>query len=382
MAGMSLAARYPALADLRARARARLPRFVWEFLDSGTGAETTATRNRAALDRVQLLPRALAGEIEATTEVQFLGETHGLPVGIAPVGMSGLIWPDAEPILARAAAQAGIPYCLSTVASRTPEDLRDAVGAHAWFQLYPPRDPDIRADMLNRARAAGFGTLVLTVDVPVASRRERLQRSGLTQPPRLTPRLLAQVATRPAWAWGMARRGMPRMRLIDDYAPATRGLSSTAHAGYLLRTAPDLGYLRWLREHWQGQLIVKGVLDPDAAQLIESEGADAIWVSNHAGRQFDGAPTAIEMLPAIRAATALPLIFDSGIEGGLDILRAFALGADMTMMGRGWHYALAALGATGPAHLAAILRADLLANMGQLGLADVTGARERLHTSG
>lgn len=382
MAGMSLAARYPALADLRGRARARLPRFVWEFLDSGTGAETTATRNRAALDRVQLLPRALAGEIEATTEVQFLGETHDLPVGIAPVGMSGLIWPDAEPILARAAAQAGIPYCLSTVASRTPEDLRDAVGAHAWFQLYPPRDPDIRADMLNRARAAGFGTLVLTVDVPVASRRERLQRSGLTQPPRLTPRLLAQVATRPAWAWGMARRGMPRMRLIDDYAPATRGLSSTAHAGYLLRTAPDLGYLRWLREHWQGPLIVKGVLDPDAARLIEAEGADAIWVSNHAGRQFDGAPTAIEMLPAIRAATALPLIFDSGVEGGLDILRAFALGADMTMMGRGWHYALAALGAAGPAHLAAILRADLLANMGQLGLADVTGARERLYSSG
>lgn len=380
MAGMNLAARYPALADLRAGARARLPRFVWEFLDSGTGAETTAARNRAALDRVQLLPRVLAGEIEATTEVRFLGETYGLPVGIAPVGMSGLIWPDAEPILARAAAQAGIPYCLSTVASRTPEDLRDAVGAHGWFQLYPPRDPDIRADMLNRARAAGFGTLVLTVDVPVASRRERLQRSGLTQPPRLTPRLLAQVAMRPAWAWGMARRGMPRMRLIDDYTPATRGLSSTAHAGYLLRTAPDLGYLRWLRDRWQGPLIVKGVLDPDAARLIEAEGADAIWVSNHAGRQFDGAPTAIEMLPAIRAATALPLIFDSGIEGGLDILRAFALGADMAMMGRGWHYALAALGATGPAHLAAILRADLLANMGQLGLADMTGARERLYS--
>lgn len=378
MAGMDSASRYPALADLRARARARLPRFVWEFLDSGTGAEATGPRNRAALDRVRLMPAILQGEVPATTGVRFLGAAFDLPVGIAPVGMSGLIWPDAEVILARAAAEAGIPYCLSTVASRTPEDLRDAVGAHGWFQLYPPRDPDIRADMLARARASGFGTLVLTVDVPVASLRERLVRSGLTQPPRLTPRLLAQVALRPAWAWGMACRGMPRMRLIDDYAPKKRGLPSTAHAGYLLRTAPDMAYLRWLRERWQGPLIVKGVLDADAARRLEAEGVDAIWVSNHAGRQFDGAPPAIEVLPLIRAATTLPLIYDSGMEGGLDILRAFAAGADLTMMGRGWHYALAALGPGGPAHLAAILQADLLANMGQLGLTEVTQARSRL----
>jgi L-lactate dehydrogenase (cytochrome) len=221
--------------------------------------------------------------------------------------------------------------------------------------------------MLKRARDAGFSALVLTVDVPVASRRERQTRSGLTSPPRLTPRLLAQVARCPAWALGTARLGMPRMRLIDGYAGQLTGLSSTEHAGYMLRTSPDMGYLKALRDAWDGPLIVKGVLDARDVPGLEAAGADAIWVSNHAGRQFDGAPSTISMLPAIRAATTLPVIFDSGIEGGLDILRAIALGADFVMMGRPWHYALGALGEAGPAHLVEMLKKDIASNMGQMG---------------
>ncbi len=378
MNAMDLNARYPALSDLRARARRRLPHFVWEYLDSGTGTEATTRRNRARLDEVLLMPSILHGEITPDTGIAFLGQNHALPVGISPVGMSGLIWPDAERHLARAGARAGIPYALSTVASRKPEDIQDVLGPHAWFQMYPPRDPNIRADMLKRARAAGFSALALTVDVPVGSRRERQARSGLTQPPRITPRLLAQIAIRPAWALGMARRGMPRMRLIDDYAPSTKGLPSNKHAGYLLRTSPDWDYLKWLRDAWQGPFVVKGVLDPDDAHKLAAAGVDAIWVSNHAGRQFDAAPATIEALPSIRQATDLPIIFDGGIEGGLDILRAIALGADFCMMGRGWHYALAALGPDGPAHLAAILKADLEANMGQLGIATLTAVRDRV----
>lgn len=375
---MTLHSSYPAFADLKARARARLPHFVWEFLDSGTGSEATTRRNREKLDEVLMRPSVLHGEIAPVTGVDFLGHRSALPVGIAPVGMSGLVWPGAERHLARAAAQAGIPYTLSTVASRTPEDLQDVLGPDAWFQMYPPRDPDIRADMLKRAKAAGFGTLVLTVDVPVGSRRERQVRSGLTQPPKVTPRILAQIALSPAWAAGMARQGMPRMRLIDDYAPGTHGLSSTRHAGYLLRTSPDWEYLRWLRAHWQGPFIVKGILCTEDAVQLEKEGVDAIWISNHAGRQFDAAPAGIEVLPDMRAATRLPLILDGAVEGGLDILRAFALGADFVMMGRGWHYALAALGRGGPAHLAEILKADLEANMGQLGLERLEEARKRV----
>ena len=374
---MSLDSRYPALADLRARARRRLPHFVWEFLDSGTGSDTAKARNRAKLDEVLLSPSTLHGEVAPDTGVTLLGRDCGLPVGIGPVGMSGLLWPNAERLLAAAAARAGIPYALSTVAACRPEDLHDALGQNAWFQLYPPRDPEIRADMLRRARESGFGTLVLTVDVPVASRRERQVRSGLTQPPALTPRILAQVAARPAWALGMARAGMPRMRLIDDYAPPSKGLPAHSHAGYLLRTAPDWDYLRWLRDAWDGPFAVKGVLDPADVARLEAAGVDAIWVSNHGGRQFDAAPATIEALPRIRREAKVPVIVDGGFEGGLDILRAFALGADFVMMGRAWHYALAALGARGPDHLAAILKADLEANMGQMGIASPTEARGR-----
>ncbi len=365
---MDLHSTFPGIADLKRRARRRLPHFVWEFLDSGTGTDATRQRNRNALNRVGFLPSILHGPIEFDTGTRFLDHDFPLPFGIAPIGMSGLVWPGAERILARTAAEAGLPYTLSTVASQSPEDMAPHIGQKAWYQLYPPKDPDIRKDMLSRIKAAGFSTLVLTVDVPVASRRERQTRSGLTNPPKLTPRLLAQIALSPAWALGMARSGMPRMRTLDKYIDSDSSLPPTAHVGYLLRTSPDMDYVRWLRDAWDGPFIVKGVMRAEDAEPLQQVGVDAIWVSNHGGRQFDGAPASIDMLPAIRAATNLPLIFDSGIEGGLDILRALALGADFVMLGRGFLYGLSALGEKGPAHVIDILRQDLISNMGQMGL--------------
>jgi L-lactate dehydrogenase (cytochrome) len=376
--GMDLFQRYPAISDLKARARQRMPWFVWEYLDSATGAEATQRRNRDKLDEVTLSPSILHGEFTPDLSVEMFGQTYPLPFGISPVGMSGIFWPDAERLLASAAAKADIPYGLSTVAAQTPEAVAPHLGRHGWFQMYPPRDPGIRTDMLKRAKDAGFSALVLTVDVPVASRRERQTRSGLTQPPRLTPRLLAQVMRCPAWAMGTLKHGMPRMRLMDSYADTSVKTSSTAHVGYLLRTSPDWDYVKWLRDAWQGPFLIKGVLRADDAARLQDEGVDAIWVSNHAGRQFDAAPASIEVLPAIRAATTLPILFDSGVEGGLDILRAIALGADFVMMGRAWHYALAALGEAGPAHLVEMLKLDLISNMGQIGthrLADVRSRR-------
>ena len=221
--------------------------------------------------------------------------------------------------------------------------------------------------MLARIKAAGFKVLVLTVDVPVASRRERQLRSGLTSPPVITPRLFFQIAARPAWALAMARTGMPTMAFIDDYADPARGLSSVEHAGYMLRTSPGWDYLETLRAEWDGPLIVKGVLDARDAPRLAEAGVDAIWVSNHAGRQFAAAPATTEVLPAIRAATDLPLIIDSGYESGLDVIRAIALGADFIMMGRPFHYGLGAMGAPGAAHVFDIIRQDMIANMGQIG---------------
>ena len=372
--------RYPALCDLRARARRRLPHFVWEYLDSATGTESAKSANRTALDAVRFRPAVLRGPITPTLTTRLLGRTHALPVGIAPVGMSGLIWPGAEAALARLAAETGIPYCLSTVATRTPEEVGPHAGEAGWFQLYPPNDPEIRRDILRRAREAGFHTLVLTVDLPGASRRERQRRAQLSIPPKLTPSMLWQIARRPRWAIGTLRAGTPRLRLMEDYLKLDSAADSTKHPGYLLRAAPDWDYLAAVRAEWDGPLVIKGVLEPEDAARLRAAGADAVWVSNHGGRQFDGAPAALAVLPAIRAAVGpgYPLVYDGGVEGGLDVLRALAHGADFVMIGRGWHYALGAFGPRGAAHLAHILREDLVSNMQLMGVSVPADAAGRL----
>jgi L-lactate dehydrogenase (cytochrome) len=234
--------------------------------------------------------------------------------------------------------------------------------------------------MLKRIKNAGFHTLVLTVDVPTASRRERQRRGGLSHPPALTPRILAQVMQTPAWAVGTLKFGMPKLRFLESYSNHKGPLPSTAHIGYLLRTAPDWDYLRALRDDWDGKLIIKGVLRADDAKALTKEGVDAIWVSNHAGRQFDAAPAVIDCLPAIRKAVGptFPLIYDSSIEGGLDVLRAIAKGADLVMLGRVFHYGLGAFGAEGADHVVKILTEDIASNMGQMGISTPTQARAHL----
>jgi len=375
---MDMHAKYPAISDLKTKARKRIPHFVWEYLDSGTGDETTLRRNQSQLEALKFLPSILHGEFTPDLSTQLLGRDYPVPFGIAPVGMSGLIWPGAEQMLARTAAREGIPYTISTVATQTPEDVADHHGGQGWFQIYPPRDKKIRMDMLTRAKAAGFHTLVMTVDVPVASRRERQTRGGLVQPPRLTPRLAMQAAMRPQWLMGIAKTGMPRMKLMDSYAEQKTALPSNQHVGYLLRTSPDWDYVNALRDEWDGPLIVKGVMNPDDAPGLEQAGVDAIWISNHAGRQFDAGPATIEQLPAIRAATTLPIILDSGVSTGLDIMRAIALGANFVMMGRAFHYGLAVCGEAGASHVVDILRQDMTANMGQLGTRNLNALKDRI----
>jgi L-lactate dehydrogenase (cytochrome) len=377
---MDLHHRFPALSDLKARARTRIPHFAWEYLDSATGDESTQRRNRAALDRVLFTPGALRGEPAPDLTTRLMGRDYPVPWGIAPVGMSGLFWPDAERTLARLAGDLGIPYGLSTVAAQPPEAVGALARGQGWFQLYPPRAADIRADMLRRARDAGFGTLILTVDAPVASRRERQTRGGVTHPPRITPRTLTHILRTPAWALGTLRHGMPRLRFVESYTGAKGALPSTAHVGHLIRTAPDWDYLRILRAEWDGPFVVKGILDPADAVACRVEGVDAVWVSNHAGRQFAGAPASLDALMAVRAAVGpdYPLILDGGIEGGLDVIRAIACGADFVMLGRAWHHGLAAAGAAGARHVHDILTADVVSNLGQLGVGRPDAATARL----
>lgn len=382
---MDLDHSHPSIDDLRRRARRRLPGFIWEFLDSATGDESAHHLNAAALDAVRLRPAILRGLPAPDLTTGLLGANYALPVGIAPVGMSGVVWPDAERLLASVAAEVGVPYCLSTVSASSPEAVGPVAEGRGWFQLYPPPDAEIRRDLLRRARDAGFGTLVLTVDVPIASRRERQRRSRLTNPMKITPRIALQAALRPAWTLGILRRGVPRLETLAVYAEqasvsASSNLPATGHIGYLLRGAPDMDYLAALREEWDGPLVIKGVLDPADVPRLEAAGVDAIWVSNHGGRQFDAAPASLSVLPEMRRATSLPIIWDGGVRSGTDVLKAIALGADFVMTGRAAHYGLAAFGAEGVRHVFHILRDGMASGLGQLGAARPVDARGRLMT--
>ena len=374
--------RFPALSDLRHRAAQRLPRFAFEYLDSATGSEAGARRNRAALDRVGFRPAILSGDVQPDLNRTFLGRAWTLPLGVAPVGMSGLIWPRAEDILSRRATAASLPFCLSTVSSSTPEAIAPNLDAdNGWFQLYAPGDPEVLKDMLERVHKAGFSALVLTLDVPGESRRERQRRAHLSIPPQFTPQIISSVLSHPGWALRMLRAGVPRMPFPESYiAPGQSSADRFVHAGRLIRGYPNWAYLERLRALWPGTLMVKGVQDPDDVPGLLSAGIDVLWVSNHAGRQFEAGPATIDSLPAIRAAAGedVPIICDSGIDSGLDILRALARGADFVMLGRAFHYALGALGEPGVDHLLHILSADMIANMQQIGARSLDDLPARL----
>lgn len=379
---MEIDTNYPSLDDLRRRARRRIPHFAWEYLESGTGAERALSANREALDQVRLRPAILAGEIHANLETSLLSQSFSAPFGMSPVGMSGLFWPGAEISLAKLARAQNIPYSLSTVAAQAPEDLAPHIGENGWFQLYSPANPASRADLLARAKAAGFKTLILTVDVPGPSRRERQRRGGVATPPKITPRILSHVARRPAWALATLRHGMPKVKTLAPYAVTKVRDVAKGHVGLGQHMAPDWDFLAQLRKQWDGPILAKGVLNaPDALRLL-NEGVDGVWVSNHGGRQFDASPSGAAALPAIRAAVGpdYPLLYDGAIGSGLDVLRAIALGADFVMLGRAWHHGLGAFGAPGAAHVDHILRDDMKSCMMQMGITRPVQARDCLWT--
>ena len=362
---------FPALSDLRRRAQKRIPHFAFEYLDSATGREIGAHTNRLGLDAIQFMPGILKGEQVPDLTTRFMGQDYCYPFGIAPVGMSGLIWPRAEIKLAAGAMRARIPYCLSTVAATTPEEVGPTAGDMGWFQLYPARDETVWQDILRRAEVAGFTKLAVTVDVPGESRRERQRRARLTTPLQLNAAMIASMIMRPHWSLGMALAGPPRMKLAETYInPSNKGGDSFKHAGRAIRGYPDWNYIAGIRAAWKGDLLIKGVMRPDDAVRLMDMGIDGIWVSNHSARQFEAGPAAISQVPAIRKAVGkdVPIVFDSGVASGLDVLRALALGADMVFLGRGWHYALGALGAAGVDHLVHILASDMIANMRQIGV--------------
>lgn len=373
-----LSNQYPAIIDLARKAKKRIPHVAWEYLSSGTGEEDLMDRNRTALQEITFLPRFCKGELNASTETTLFGRKYSAPIGISPVGLTGLMWPRVEHFLAATANRLKIPYCLSTVATETPETTGELVGDMGWFQLYPPKDVDLRQSLLKRAKEAGFHTLVVTADVPMASRRERTKRAGMSMPPKITPRMIWEGITHPVWSYYTMMNGIPRLRTIEHYTQNNGMKFVSGFVGNRLGGTLDWDYCKALKEEWGGPVVLKGILHPEDATKAVEVGMDGIGVSNHGGRQFNGAPAAIEALPAIVQAVGgkVPIIYDSGIRTGLDIMRALYLGADFVFAGRPFVYGVAALGKYGGDHAANIFIDDLRNNMVQLGAANFEELRQ------
>ncbi|WP_422733330.1 alpha-hydroxy acid oxidase [Micromonospora sp. WMMD558] len=347
------------LADFADLARAVLPPEVWDFVDGGSGAETTLAANRRALDRVGVLPRVLRGVATPRTEARLLGATHALPVAVAPMAYQRLLHPDGETALAGAAGAAGVPYVASTLSSAPIGEIA-AAGGTVWFQLYWLRDRGLVTDLLDRARAAGCAALVLTVDVPILGRRLRDVRNSFAIPPHVI------AANLPAGR--------------DDLAhAATPGVSAVAaHTGEVFAPAVTWADLDWLRERTPVPLVVKGVLDPRDAVRAAEAGVDAVVVSNHGGRQLDGAPASAAALPGVVEAVAgrCEVLLDSGVRGGVDVLRALALGAHGVLVGRPMLWALAAGGRSGAETALSLLAGEFRDALALAGCADPAEARD------
>lgn len=361
---------YPSIEDLKAKAKTRMPFFAWEFLDSGTGREQLAARNISQLSSIQMVPKFLDGARDVSLETEMMGQTHSVPFGIAPIGMTGLMWPNGERYLAKTAARYNFPYCLSTAACAAPETIGPLCDGKGWFQLYVPADRKICADMLERAWESGFRTMMVTADVPIPSMRERQRKAGMRVPPSIDLKTIMRVAMRPRWALATLKNGSPRLKMLEKYAESGDLVDVSSFMGRQMNDVLNLDYIQAIRKMWKGKMIVKGILHVDDAVALTEIGVDGILVSNHGGRQFDGAPAAIDVLPEIAQAVdgKCSVLFDSGVRTGLDVLRALALGADFVLLGRAFIYGVAALGEKGGDHVYNILKEDITNNLKQLGV--------------
>jgi L-lactate dehydrogenase (cytochrome) len=372
--------RFPTYNDLDRAARGRIARFAYDFVAGGVGdGAPNHLHNRAAMDAVRIVPRyALDVSAVATTTTLF-GRDYAAPVGVAPMGNVGMIWPRADAILAAAAQKARIPYVSSTVANVGMEELAKIAPDSLWFQLYglPAEDHRVSIDLIRRAEAVGAHALVVTLDVPQRQKRVHDIRNGLSVPFRWRPRTVLQVAAAPAWALAMWRLGPPRFTNMRNYVRA--GASDMEVAAFVqkhMTTGVTWEDLARFRDLWPRALVVKGLQHPADAERAAAIGADGVWVSNHGGRQFDAAPASIDTVPAIAAALGgrAKVLYDGSIRSGLDVFRALAVGADFTFAGRAFILAVGALGEAGGRHQTAAFVEEIRTTFAQGGVRSVEEA--------
>ena len=359
------------VSDYRALAKARLPRFLFDYIDGGSYDEVTLERNVEDLKIVALRQRVLRDVSKIDLSTEMFGKRWSMPVGLGPVGLSGLYARRGEVQAAKAAAAAGVPFALSTVGACSIAEV--AKTAPLWFQLYIVRDRDFVRDLISKAREAGCGALLLTVDLPIPGARYRDFHSGLsgiTGFRRLATRGF-QIATRPDWAWDVGIRGRPHT--LGNVEPVVAKGSGLEDFQAWIRDNfdPSVSWadIEWVRSQWDGPLVIKGILDPDDARQAVASGVDGIVVSNHGGRQLDGVASTVRALPRVADAVGgkTTLLADSGVRSGLDVVRMLALGADFVLLGRAWVYALAARGGAGVAHVLKLIESEMKVAMSLTG---------------
>jgi len=365
------------IGDYRELARRRLPRFLFEYIDGGSYSETTLRRNVSDLQDIALRQRVLRDVSNIDLSTTLFGQKSALPVALAPIGLAGMNARRGEVQAARAAAAFGVPFTLSTVSACPIEEVAKGAPAPFWFQLYMIRDRAFMKDLLARAAEAGCPALVFTVDMPVPGSRYRDLRSGLAGAPGLAGdlRRIWQAVQRPAWAWDVGVNGRPHA--LGNVAPVLGDGSGLEDFFAWMRANFDPSVtwsdLEWVRDQWKGPLIIKGLLDPEDARAAVDLGADGLVVSNHGGRQLDGALSSARALPAIAEAVQgkVTVLADGGVRSGLDVVRMLALGADGVLIGRAWAYALAARGEAGVTHVLDLLAAEMTVAMALSGVTSV-----------
>ncbi|HEY3917156.1 MAG TPA: alpha-hydroxy acid oxidase [Stellaceae bacterium] len=378
---LALKRRFPTSADLRAHAKKRLPNFAYEYCDGGAGgSDTGIARNNNAFDAIEMVPRYGRVVSPPPADCELFGRHYAAPIGVAPVGGPGTVYPGAETYLAKACQAAGVPYTLGLLSGISLDTAARLAPDVLWFQLYrfARNEHAIGLDLVKRADAAGVHVLMLTMDTPIRTVRTREVKSGIVTPFRLTTRLKLDALSSPHWTRALMRNGIPRFVNLQPYMGADTGIE----AATAFQQREGGGAFTWdevarYRDKWKKPLVAKGVLHPEDAEKAAALGLDGIVVSNHGGRQIDALPAPIDTLPAITSAVGkrMTIIYDSGIRTGVDIARAIALGADAALAGKPFLWSLGALGEKGPAHMIRIFIDELRATLGQLGSPTVRDLR-------
>jgi len=371
------------IADLKEQARRRVPKMFFDYADSGAWTEGTYRSNEDDFHKIKLRQRVLVDMTNRSLASEMIGETVSMPIALSPTGLTGMQHADGEMLAAQAAEEAGVPFTLSTMSICSIEDVRSVTTRPFWFQLYVMRDKDFVRNLIGRAKAAGCSALILTLDLQILGQRHKDLRNGLSAPPKFTPKHIWQMATRPFWCLDMLGTKRRSFGNIVGHAKGVTDLSSLS-SWTAEQFDPQLSWkdIEWIRDLWGGKLILKGILDEEDARMSLESGADAVIVSNHGGRQLDGAPSSISMLPRIVDAVGdrMEVHLDGGIRSGQDVLKALCYGAKGTHIGRPFLYGLGAGGKAGVRRAIEIIRKELDTTMALCGERDVKNlSRNNLH---